>query len=72
MLQEVGPQQVASRKELAITFLTLANSEYQNQRLHRPYYARIAREHGLTNQQIGEIYGITEAAVRALIKRAVQ
>lgn len=72
MLQEVGPQQLASRKDLAITFLTLANSEYQSHRLHRSYYARIAREHGLTNQQIGEIYGITEAAVRALIKRAVK
>lgn len=41
-------------------------------REHRAYYARIAREHGLTHQEIADAYGITEAAVRGLIKRAAK
>jgi DNA-binding transcriptional regulator LsrR (DeoR family) len=63
---------VGDRKTIARTFLQLANSEYQKHRAHRGYYARIAREHGLTNQDIADEYGITEAAVRALIKRAAK
>lgn len=58
------------RKELALTFLTLANDQYQQQRLNRAYYARIAREHGLTNQDIADAYGVTETAIRSLLKRA--
>ena len=57
------------RKELAQTFLKLANDQYQQHRQHRAYYARIAREHGLTNQDIADAYGITEGAVRAIINR---
>ena len=59
-------------KDLARTFLTLANDQYQQHRHHRDYYARVAREHGLTNQEIADIYGVTEAAVRAMVKRAVK
>lgn len=61
-----------SRKEIARTFLSLANDEYQQHQTHRGYYARIAKEHGLTNQEIADAYGITEAAVRGLIRRAVK
>jgi DNA-binding transcriptional regulator LsrR (DeoR family) len=70
MLPDAAPKQAGDRKQIARTFLQLANSEYQTHRAHRGYYARIAREHGLTNQDIADEYGITEAAVRALIKRA--
>lgn len=69
MLPDCTPA-ATSRRELARTFLELANSEYQRHKLHRGYYARIAREHGLTNQEIAEAYGITEAAVRGLIFRS--
>jgi len=72
MLPDVTPTPTSSRQVIARTFLGLANAEYQAHRTHRGYYARIAKDHGLTNQEIADVYGITEAAVRALIKRAVK
>jgi len=72
MLPDCTPSITGDRQELARTFLKLANSEYQKHRLHRGYYARIAKEHGLTNQEIADAYGVTEAAVRTLIKRAAK
>lgn len=72
MIADASPIAGDERKELARTFLSLANAEYQTQCLHRGYYARIAKRHGLTNQEIADAYGITETAVRGLIKRAVK
>jgi len=72
MLPDAAPTVTSDRKDLARTFLKLANGQYQEHRQHRAYYARIAREHGLTHQDIADEYGITEAAVRALIKRAAK
>lgn len=72
MLPECTPTHTSDRQELARTFLKLANNEYQQHRIHRGYYARVAKDHGLTNQEIADLYGITESAVRALIKRAVK
>jgi len=72
MLPDCTPSTTSDRRELARTFLKLANSEYQKHRQHRGYYATIAKQHGLTNQEIADAYGITEAAVRTLIKRAAQ
>ena len=63
-------QEADTLQQLARTFLALANAEYQKHRAHRGYYAKIAKQHGLTNQEIADAYGITEAAVRAIIKRA--
>lgn len=71
MLPDAAPTTL-DRKDLARTFLKLANDEYQTQRHHRGYYARIAKAHGLTNQDIAYEYGITEAAVRAMIARAAK
>lgn len=70
MLSDVAPASTSNRKEIARTFLRLANGQFQEHRRHRAYYARIAREHGLTHQDIADEYGITEAAVRAMIKAA--
>ena len=72
MLPDCTPAAKGERREIARTFLTLANDEYQKHRSHRGYYARIAKQHGLTNQEIADAYGITEAAVRTLIKRAAK
>lgn len=58
------------RKEIARTFLRLANGEYQARKERRAYFATLAKSHGLTNQDIANEYGITEAAVRAMIKTA--
>jgi len=66
----VPSRAVTDRKEIARTFLKLASEQYQEHRRHRAYYARIAKSHGLTNQDIADEYGITEAAVRAMIRRA--
>lgn len=70
MLSDAAPTPASSRKDIARTFLKLANGQYQEHRQHRAYYARIAREHGLTNQDIANEYGVTEAAVRAMVQRA--
>lgn len=56
--------------ELDRTFLGLANSAYQESRRNRIKYAQLARELGLTNQEIATAYGVTEAAVRHMVKRA--
>jgi DNA-binding transcriptional regulator LsrR (DeoR family) len=70
MIPDCTPSTTESRRQLARTFLELANTEYQRHKHHRGYYARIARDHGLTHQEIADAYGITEAAVRGLITRA--
>lgn len=72
MIPDCTPSNKDQRQELARAFLELANSEFQRHKLHRGYYARVAKEHGLTNQEIADTYGITEAAVRGLISRAAK
>ena len=72
MLPDCAPSVTPERQELARTFLSLANTEYQRHRQHRGYYAKLAKQYGLTNQEIADAYGITEAAVRTLIKRAAK
>jgi len=72
MLSDVAPNKLGDRKAIARKFLRLANDDYLRVCDRRGYYARIAREHGLTNQDIADEYGITEAAVRAIIKRAAK
>ena len=67
MLSDAAPTPAS---DLARQFLHLANEEYQIRRRNRGYFARLAKDYGLTNQEIADVYGITEAAVRALIKRA--
>jgi DNA-binding transcriptional regulator LsrR (DeoR family) len=56
--------------ELDRTFLGLANDAYQESKDNRVKFAQIAREAGLTNQEIADAYGITEGAVRQMLKRA--
>ena len=61
---------VIDPKELDRELLRMANNAYQESRHNRIKYAQIAREMGLTNQEIADEYGITEAAVRHMLKRA--
>ena len=64
----IPPHATHDRKEIARTFLCLANGEYLARKERRAYFAALAKSHGLTNQDIANEYGITEAAVRAMIK----
>lgn len=57
-------------KDLDRTFLGLADKAYQESRRNRIKYAQLARELGLTNQEIADEYGVTEGAVRAMIRAA--
>lgn len=59
-------------KDLDRTFLALANTAYQQSRQNRVELARVARACGLTNQDIADEYGVTEAAIRAMLKRSVK
>lgn len=61
---------VSDPKQLDRTFLRLAHESYQESRRNRIQYALLAREMGLTNQEIGSAYGVTEAAIRQMLKRA--
>ena len=58
------------RTVLAREFLRMAHKNYQTHYAQRVYFATIARRHGLTNREIAEAYGITEGAVRHMLKRA--
>ena len=70
MITDSAPTPASDRKEIARTFLCLANGEYQERKEKRGYFAALAKSHGLTNQEIAYEYGITEGAVRAMIQRA--
>ena len=72
MLPDAAPTVTSDRKAIAREFLRLANADYLRICKLRGHYATIARRHGLTNQDIADEYGITEAAVRAIIKRAAK
>lgn len=70
MLSDDTPTMELDRKETVRQYLRMENAIDQYSRQHRPYYARLAREAGLTHQEIADEYGISEAAVRGLLKRA--
>jgi DNA-directed RNA polymerase specialized sigma24 family protein len=72
MLPDAAPNQASDIKTIARELLQLANADYQKHVFLRGYYARISRQHGLTHQEIADEYGVTEAAVRAIIKRAAK
>ena len=59
-----------NRAQLAREFLRMAHQNYQTHYAQRIYFARISREHGLTNKEIAEAYEMTEAGVRKMLDRA--
>lgn len=62
-------QQSIDRQRLAGDFLTRARDDFERAARTRVKYAIMARQYGLTNADIGTFLGVTEGAVRALIKR---
>ena len=55
------------KKSLALDFLSRAKGDLERAKRTRVTYARAAREHGVTNQQIGDALGVTEARVRQIL-----
>ena len=58
------------RATLAREFLRMAHKNYQTHYAQRVYFARISREHGLTNKEIADAYEMTESGVRKMLERA--
>lgn len=58
------------RAALANEFLRMAHENYRTHYAQRVYFARISREHGLTNREIADAYEMTEAGVRKMLERA--
>lgn len=63
------PPDDQSLKELAFNFLKLGNDSHKRASQVRDYYAAISKQSGLTLKEIAEAYGVTEGAVRKMIKR---
>lgn len=61
---------VDPKVELAKDFLTRARDDLERAKRTRRAYIKAARVHGLTNQQIGDVLGISEARVRQLSREA--
>lgn len=60
----------SSLREHALSMLDAIRDNQDRTRLHRIHYMRLAREYGCTNEDIGGALGVSEAAVRAMLKRA--
>lgn len=60
---------IVERKRIAAEFLTRAADDLARATIQRVRYVKLAREYGLTNADIGTFLGVSEAAVRTLVKR---
>jgi hypothetical protein len=54
-------------KKHAVAYLELTRKQGESFAQNRTYYSGLAKKYGLTNQEIGDILGITEARVRQLV-----
>ena len=59
-----------SATDYALQFLQFAARDYSESIDRREYYAVAARRLGISYQKIADIYGLTEGAIRAMVKRA--
>lgn len=63
------PAAELGQKDLAHIFLKLISEQFEQSRRDRLAYARWARECGLTYREIAEDYGVSEDAIRKMLKR---
>lgn len=56
-----------ARKILAVQYLERVKQDLERAKRTRTAYVKAAKEHGLTNQQIGEAVGVSEGRVRQLL-----
>lgn len=73
------PLEKAQRKAVAIEFLMLHQAErvrlqeeLEKNKRRTAYFVVNARKYGVTNQEIADVLGVTEGAVRSITKRAAQ
>lgn len=59
-----------TERQFALEMLDVIRKRQQEIRFHKLYYARIAREHGATFDEIGDALGVTGAGVRKMLHRA--
>lgn len=57
------------RADIAGEFLDRARESFEKAARVRLYYILLSRKHGVSNAKIGAHLGITESAVRAMVKR---
>ncbi|MFC8182429.1 hypothetical protein ACFULT_26455 [Rhodococcus sp. NPDC057297] len=57
-------------KRQALELLAILRQRQEATRLHRIHCMRLARQHGATHFEIGAELGVSEAAVRGMLKRA--
>lgn len=71
MLSTVSDNQKQERQQaICLEYLAMTREDAEQVAHTRLHYVKLSRLYGLTNRQIGEALGVTEAAVRAMIVRA--
>ena len=65
-----SPEEVATLQGIATIYLELTRTHFEKAKSLRVHYAQLGREYGLTNQEIGDSLGLTEARVRQLLATA--
>lgn len=58
------------QQAIALDFLHRAEEELKQRRQKRDYFLTLARDKGVTHQRIADVLGVTEGAVRAMLKRS--
>ena len=66
-IADKSAEEVATLQSIATTYLELTRTHFEKAKSLRVYYAQLGREYGLTNQQIGDSLGLTEARIRQLL-----
>lgn len=59
----------SDRKDLALFYCAESHRLYQTHYAQKLYFTRLARKYGASHQEIADVYGVTEAAVRSMLKR---
>jgi DNA-directed RNA polymerase sigma subunit (sigma70/sigma32) len=65
MSNRINPE--SDHKTACRVFLELAADDLEKAKRTRDHYAGLARRYGLTNAEIGEALGISEARVRQIV-----
>lgn len=55
------------KKVLALEFLTRAKDDLEKAKRTRIAYVKASKVHGLSNQEIGDVLGVSEARVRQIL-----